>query len=140
MSLYSIYGGYSLAYNALSWADAQRQISLAYHLPTSGEYTLSIRDNALIESVLHVYLTDHDENVVVDLLECEYQFMSQVKESDKRFTIQIIRKIENTDPTTDIGNIDLQNDHTQKIYHQGQLFILHRGKIYNIIGQHVTNK
>ena len=138
MSLYSIYGGYSLAYNALSWTDAEQQISLGYRLPVSGEYTLSIRENALIDSVQHVYLTDHVANVVVDLLDGEYQFISQVKENEDRFTVQIIRGCEKNGTTTAINDIEIHNDCTQKIYHQGQLFIMRKGNIYNTFGQKVT--
>ena len=138
MSLYSIYGGYSLAYNALCWTDAEQQISLGYRLPETGEYTLSMRENALIDSVQHVYLTDHVANVVVDLLDGEYQFISQVKENEDRFTVQIIRGCEKNGTTTAINDIEIHNDCTQKIYHQGQLFIVRKGNIYNTLGQKVT--
>jgi hypothetical protein len=138
MSLYSIYGGYSLAYNALSWTDAEQQISLGYRLPETGEYTLSMRENALIDSVQHVYLTDHVANVVVDLLDGEYQFISQVKENEDRFTIQLIRKDEIDNTITNIDDTEKYNNCTQKLYHQGQLFIMHKGKIYNTLGQKIT--
>ena len=140
MSLYSIYGGYSLAYNALSWTDAEQQISLGYRLPVSGEYTLSIRENALIDSVQHVYLTDHVANVVVDLLDGEYQFISQVKENEDRFTIQLIRKDETDNTITNIDDTEKYNKCTQKLYYQGQLFIMHKGKIYNTLGQKITKQ
>jgi hypothetical protein len=138
MSLYSIYGGYSLAYNALSWTDAEQQISLGYRLPETGEYTLSMRENALIDSVQHVYLTDHVANVVVDLLDGEYQFISQVKENEDRFTIQLIRKDETDNTITNIDDTEKYNKCTQKLYHQGQLFIMHQGNIYNTLGQKIT--
>ncbi len=137
MSLYSIFGGCSLAYNALSWTDAEQQISLGYRLPTIGEYTLSICEDALVDSVQHVYLTDHDANLVVDLLDGEYRFVSQVTENEGRFTIQIIRRSEIDDTTTDIKQIDVNNTCPQKQYYQGQIRILHRGNIYNILGQHI---
>ncbi len=138
MSVYSIYGGHSLAYNALSWTDAEQQIPLGYHLPETGEYRFSIRENASVDGIQHIYLTDNDESIVVDLLDEAYSFMSQVTENEGRFSIQVIRSSEINDTTTDIDNIDVHNDCPQKIYYQGQILILHKGKIYNIMGQNIT--
>ena len=138
MSVYSIYGGHSLAYNALSWTDAEQQIPLGYHLPETGEYRFSIRENASVDGIQHIYLTDNDESIVVDLLDGAYSFMSQVTENEGRFSIQVIRSSEINDTTTDIDNIDVHNDCPQKIYYQGQLFIMHKGKIYNTLGQKIT--
>lgn len=138
MSVYSIYGGHSLAYNALSWTDAEQQIPLGYHLPETGEYRFSIRENASVDGIQHIYLTDNDESIVVDLLDEAYSFMSQVTENEGRFSIQVIRSSEINDTTTDIDNIDVHNDCPQKIYYQGQILILHKGKIYNIMGQNIS--
>ena len=140
MAVYTIYGGYNLAYNALSPDDAKQFIPVGYVAPTAGEYTFSLDDDSDVNEIDHIYLTDYQESVTVDLMEQDYTFMTTSGKNESRFALNATLK-EETDTPTDIDIInsggDLNADAPQKFIYHNKMYIYHRGVIYDATGKRV---
>ena len=140
MSVYTIYGGYNLAYNALSPDDAKQFIPIGYVAPSAGEYTFSLDDNSDVNEIDHIYLTDYQESVTVDLMEQDYIFMTTSGKNESRFAINATLK-EETDTPTDIdiinGGGDLNADAPQKFIYHDKMYILRNGVLYDATGKKV---
>ena len=138
MSVYTIYGGYKLAYNALSPINVSEWIPMGYIAPTAGEYTFRIDDvDKVIDQVAHIYLIDYTTNTVTDLMVDEYQFATLVGTNDTRFAINVIlNSRDNT--TTGLGNIKGDDDQPIKFIYQDKMYIHNNGIIYDATGKQVT--
>ena len=140
MSVYTVYGGYNLAYNALSPDDAKQFIPIGYVAPSAGEYTFSLDDNSDVNEIDHIYLTDYQESVTVDLMEQDYIFMTTSGKNESRFAINATLK-EETDTPTDIdiinGGGDLNADAPQKFIYHDKMYILRNGVLYDATGKKV---
>ena len=140
MSVYTIYGGYNLAYNALSPDDAKQFIPIGYVAPSAGEYTFSLDDDSDVNEIDHIYLTDYQESVTVDLMEQDYTFMTTSGKNESRFAINATLK-EETDTPTDIdiinGGGDLNADAPQKFIYHDKMYILRNGVLYDATGKKV---
>lgn len=138
MSVYTIYGGYKLAYNALSPINASEWIPMGYIAPTAGEYTFRIDDvDKVIDQIAHIYLIDYTTNTVTDLMVDEYQFATLVGTNDTRFAINVIlNSRDNT--TTGLGNIKGYDDQPIKFIYQDKMYIHNNGIIYDATGKQVT--
>ena len=140
MSVYTIYGGYNLAYNAMSPDDAKQFIPIGYVAPSAGEYTFSLDDNSDVNEIDHIYLTDYQESVTVDLMEQDYIFMTTSGKNESRFAINATLK-EETDTPTDIdiinGGGDLDGEKPIKFIYHDKMYIYHRGVIYDATGKKV---
>ena len=138
MSVYTIYNGYNLAYNALSPINAQEQIPIGYVVPDVGEYTFKLDENADVENIEHIYLNDLDMNVITDLLEDEYTFYASEKKNEARFVINVIMRSEQEDDTpTRLEELDINTNHAIKFFYQDKLYILRNGIIYDAMGKQV---
>lgn len=138
MSVYTIYNGYNLAYNALSPINAQEQIPIGYVVPDVGEYTFKLDENADVENIEHIYLNDLDMNVITDLLEDEYTFYASEKKNEARFVINVIMRSEQEDDTpTGLEELDINTNHAIKFFYQDKLYILRNGIIYDAMGKQV---
>ena len=140
MSVYTIYGGYNLAYNALSPDDAKQFIPIGYVAPSAGEYTFSLDDNSDVNEIDHIYLTDYQESVTVDLMEQDYIFMTTSGKNESRFAINATLK-EETDTPTDIdiinGGGDLDGEKPIKFIYHDKMYILRNGVLYDATGKRV---
>ena len=140
MSVYTIFSGYNLAYNALSPDDAKQFIPIGYVAPSAGEYTFSLDDNSDVNEIDHIYLTDYQESVTVDLMEQDYIFMTTSGKNESRFAINATLK-EETDTPTDIdiinGGGDLDGEKPIKFIYHDKMYIYHRGVIYDATGKKV---
>lgn len=140
MSVYTIFGGYNLAYNALSPDDAKQFIPIGYVASSAGEYTFSLDDNSDVNEIDHIYLTDYQESVTVDLMEQDYIFMTTSGKNESRFAINATLK-EETDTPTDIdiinGGGDLDGEKPIKFIYHDKMYIYHRGVIYDATGKKV---
>ena len=140
MSVYTIFGGYNLAYNALSPDDAKQFIPIGYVAPSAGEYTFSLDDNSDVNEIDHIYLTDYQESVTVDLMEQDYIFMTTSGKNESRFAINATLK-EETDTPTDIdiinGGGDLDGEKPIKFIYHDKMYILRNGVLYDATGKKV---
>jgi hypothetical protein len=139
MSVYTIYNGYTLAYNALSPLNAEEQIPVGYIVPANGEYTFDLKEHGDYDQVEHIYLIDREMDAMVDLLEETYDFYAVEKKNNNRFAISVILKSEQSDGdiTTNLGEIDIHNKQPQKFFYDGELYILHDGKVYSATGHEI---
>ena len=140
MSVYTIYGGYKLAYNALSPINASEWIPMGYIAPAAGEYTFRLDDiDKIVEQVEHVYLIDYEANNIVDLMDDEYEFTTDKEQNNNRFAINIVL-IQDKDNTT--TGMDIINGNVAApikfIYHD-KMYIQSGGVIYDGTGKQVTN-
>lgn len=138
MSVYTIYGGYNLAYNALSPTDAEQLIPVGYVVPAAGEYTFQLDDQSNYEQVEHIYLTDYEKSRTVDLLDDAYTFETVKGKNESRFAINVILKEEKVDVTTGIHALETDNEKPQKFIYQDKIYILIKGVIYDATGKKVS--
>lgn len=140
MSVYTIYGGYNLAYNAISPINASEWIPMGYIAPAAGEYTFRLDDiDKIVEQVEHVYLIDYEANNIVDLMDDKYEFTTDKEQNNNRFAINIVL-IQDKDNTT--TGMDIINGNVAApikfIYHD-KMYIQSGGVIYDGTGKQVIN-
>ena len=136
MSVYTIYGGYNLAYNALSPANAEEQIPIGYVVPTVGEYTFALDESSDIEDVEHIYLIDYETSAITDLVTDKYTFTALEQKSDTRFAINVALKSKDN-AATGLDNMNTNGELPTKFIYHDKIFILHHGVIYDATGKRV---
>lgn len=137
-SIYTLCQDKRLAFNAMSFENAQSSpIPLGYRAAEAGEYTINldiIEDASTYENLYEgIVLYDSATESHTNLLYADYTFTTDKIQDDTRFSIQFIPR--NNAPTH-IENIPHYQT-TQKIMLNNQLYIIHNGQIYNIIGQNI---
>ena len=105
-------------------ANNEALVALNLYAPANGEYTLSIeaQDNE------KVYLL-HDGTFVWDLSMSEYPITLN-KGDNTGYSILVRR----ADAPTSVETIDGANNQTEKLIHNGNLYILHNGKVFDAVG------
>ena len=138
MSVYTLTGGYKLAYNALSPNDAKQPIPVGYIANEAGTYTFQLDERSDVNEVEHIWLTDYELDRVTDLTEAAYDFTTIVGRNETRFALTVeLRSGEEI--ATDIGNsIDgIVNDGAVKFIWHDKMYILNQGVIYDSTGKRV---
>lgn len=136
MSVYTIYNGYNLAYNALSPTNAEEQIPIGYVVPTVGEYTFALDESSDIEDVEHIYLIDYETSAITDLVTDIYTFTALEQKSDTRFAINVALKSKDN-AATGLDNMNTNGELPTKFIYHDKIFILHHGVIYDATGKRV---
>ena len=140
MSVYTIYGGHKLAYNALSPINASEWIPLGYIAPHAGEYTFRIDDiGEIMEQVEHVYIIDYETNNIVDLMKDEYQFTTNKEQNNNRFAINVVLIQDKDNTTTGLDIINRNSSTPVKFVYQDKIYIKSGEVIYDGTGKQVTN-
>ena len=140
MSIYTIYNGYTLAYNALSPINASEWIPMGYIAPAAGEYTFSLDDvENIAEQVEHVYIIDYNANNIVDLMDEEYKFTTDKEQNDNRFAINVVLSQDKDNTTTGLDIIQGNNAAPIKFIYHDKIYIQSGGVIYDATGKQVTN-
>ena len=140
MSVYTIYGGYKLAYNALSPINASEWIPMGYIAPAAGEYTFRLDDvEKIVEQVEHVYVIDYDANNIVDLMTDEYKFTTNKEQNDNRFAINVVLIQDKDNTTTGLDIINGNNTAPIKFIYHDKIYIKSGEVIYDGTGKQVTN-
>ena len=142
MAVYTIYGGYNLAYNALSPAEAEQMIPVGYVAPEAGDYNFALDENGDYGQIEHIYLTDFEQSRKVDLLDGGYAFKAEAGKNEKRFAFNIILKKEAPEIITGTDNVDDEEGLPVKFVYRGKMYILNKGVLYDATGKKVkeTNK
>lgn len=140
MSVYTIYGGYNLAYNAISPINASEWIPIGYIAPAAGEYTFRLDDiDKIVEQVEHVYLIDYEANNIVDLMDDEYEFTTDKEQNNNRFAINVVLSQDKDNTTTGLDIIQGNNAAPIKFIYHDKMYIQSGGVIYDATGKQVTN-
>lgn len=137
MSVYTIYGGYNLAYNALSPTEAEELIPVGYVAPAEGEYTFKLDETSDVSEIEHIYLTDYELSKTTDLLNAAYSFSTAAGKNESRFAINVILKAEDPGTLTGLDDVDMNSEQPFKFIHQDKMYILRGGKIYDATGKQV---
>jgi len=138
MSVYTMTGGYKLAYNALSPEDASDTIPVGYIANTTGSYTFSLDEESNVEDVEHIWLTDYELHQTVDLLNSPYDFTTINGRNETRFALTIELKEEQEVPTN-IEDIvpEGEADMPIKFIYRDKMYILSNGIIFDATGKRV---
>ena len=139
LSVYTLTGGYKLAYNALSEEDAKQPIPVGYIADAAGTYTFMLDEIGSLETIDHVWLTDYDLNRVTDLMDFPYAFTTIKGRNETRFALSI-ELTERVDVVTDSGGsvIDEGNTPPMKFIYDDKLYILNHGILYDATGKRVN--
>ena len=139
MAVYTIYGGYNLAYNALSPAEAAQLIPMGYVAPAAGEYTFLLDEQSDYGQIEHIYLTDYEQSRTVDLLDDTYVFTTDAGKNESRFAINVILKEEGSELPTGVDVIggDKDDGIPLKFIREDKIYILRNGIIYDATGKKV---
>ena len=136
MSVYTIYGGYNLAYNALSPDDAAQAIPMGYVANVAGTYTFDLADDGDFNEIEHIWLTDYELERTIDLLNGSYEFTTIQGRNDSRFAISVELK-EIDDTPTDLRDVDDGEGQPLKFIYRDKMYILNNGILYDATGKRV---
>ena len=126
-----------LAYQALAIRSSMQVIPVGYRTPAQGEYTFALNTNTssidlLNEQYEQLVLVDYQTGELTNLLIADYTFYSERVQSDSRFALYAVPR---QNAPTDLPNVLGNGSETQKVLHNGHLYILHNGSVYNGNGQ-----
>ncbi len=126
-----------LAFQALAIRSNMQVIPVGYRTPAQGEYTFRLNEatssiDLLNEQYEQLVLVDYQTGELTNLLISDYTFYSERTQADNRFAIYAVPR-QNT--PTDLPNAIGQDKQAQKIIHNGHLYILRDGNVYNGNGQ-----
>ena len=126
-----------LAYQALAIRSSMQVIPVGYRAPEQGEYTFRLNEatssiDLLNEQYEQLVLVDYQTGELTNLLISDYTFYSERTQADNRFAIYAVPR---QNAPTDLPNAIGQDKEAQKIIHNGHLYILRDGNVYNGNGQ-----
>ena len=126
-----------LAYQALAIRSSMQVIPVGYRAPEQGEYTFRLNEatssiDLLNEQYEQLVLVDYQTGELTNLLIADYTFYSERTQADNRFAIYAVPR---QNAPTDLPNAIGQDKQAQKIIHNGHLYILRDGNVYNGNGQ-----
>ena len=136
MAVYTLTGGYKLAYNALSPDDAEQLIPVGYVANIAGTYTFDLDETSDVSEVEHIWLTDYELSRVVDLIDEVYEFTTSNGRNESRFALSVELKDEQQTPTG-ILNAGADDGRTLKFIWQDKMYIMRNGVIYDATGKQV---
>ena len=134
VNVYAHHNGTECSFDAISYNDAD-SIPVGYAQPEAGYMLIKAIETHLTEDVEHVWLIDNETNTWTDLRYNAYEFQTEAGTFNDRLWISIRRT-----PmiTTDIENEYIgSGDSPMKMIYNGQLYIIHDGKIFNAVGNRV---
>ena len=126
-----------LAFQALAIRSNMQVIPVGYRTPAQGEYTFRLNEatssiDLLNEQYEQLVLVDYQTGELTNLLIADYTFYSERTQADNRFAIYAVPR---QNAPTDLPNAIGQDKQAQKILHNGHLYILRDGNVYNGNGQ-----
>lgn len=126
-----------LAFQALAIRSNMQVIPVGYRAPEQGEYTFRLNEatssiDLLNEQYEQLVLVDYQTGELTNLLISDYTFYSERTQADNRFAIYAVSR---QNAPTDLPNAIGQDKQAQKIIHNGHLYILRDGNVYNGNGQ-----
>ena len=126
-----------LAFQALAIRSNMQVIPVGYRTPEQGEYTFRLNEatssiDLLNEQYEQLVLVDYQTGELTNLLIADYTFYSERTQADNRFAIYAVPR---QNAPTDLPNAIGQDKQAQKIIHNGHLYILRDGNVYNGNGQ-----
>ena len=107
----------------------------------AGTYTFALSEDYPVDQVEAVYLTDTELNRTTNLLHDTYSITTNGRiYTESRFKLQVIVRRSMPQAPTDLENVTGDSRQTRKILINGQLYILHGGKVYDPTGKTMFNR
>lgn len=136
----SVYGGYELAFNALSDESAANIIPLTVFTKNSGEMTFELSrgqgSGALEEVILHDSKLNVNHNLLTN---GKYQVYVNAGETSDRFSLSArVNRKKEPQIATDIFITDAPDGAVRKLLIDGNIYIQRGNKIYDITGKPVV--
>ena len=129
-------GEYRTAFNSLPEMAAALPIQVGYIAPQEGKYEFSLEEGDYSE-IEHVWLTDTEKHITVDLLDGLYEFQTGKGANDTRLELNIILSPKKEDVTTGTDVINTEDKTPLKFLHEDMMFIRYNGVIYDATGKKV---
>ncbi len=136
LKVYTIVEEYRTAFNALPEAAAALPIPIGYIAPQDGKYEFSLAEGDYSE-IEHVWLTDTEESITVDLLDGAYEFHTEKGTKDTRLELNVILSPKKEDTTTGMDAINTEDKSPLKFIYEDKMFIRYNGVIYDATGKKV---
>ena len=137
-SAYTLYNGLKLKYNALSTFLAQVAIPVGYTTREAGEFTFTLDPYINGQDLEHVYLTDYEQEVTVDLVDGAYTFTTEaVTGNETRFAISTVVGEHRAPTGTDLLEQDSGGGGPVKFIYHDRMYILNDNIIYDATGKRV---
>lgn len=136
MAVYTLTGGYKLAYNALSPDDASQPVPVGYVANVVGTYTFDLDETSDVSEVEHIWLTDYELSRVVDLIDDVYEFTTSNGRNESRFALSVELKDEQQTPTG-ILDAEANDGRALKFIYHDKMYIMRNGVIYDATGKKV---
>ncbi len=138
MSVYTLTGGYRLAYNALSYEDAKQPIPVGYISNKDDTYVFHIADDSDVSGIKHIWLTDYELDITVDLLQADYDFTTPAERNETRFAL-VVEMDQNAEIATgNLPEIEADEEQPVKFIYRNNMYIKFRGVIYDSTGKQVS--
>ena len=136
LKVYTMVGEYRTAFNSLPEMAAALPIPVGYIAPQEGMYEFSL-DEGDYSEIEHVWLTDREEQITVDLLDGSYEFQTGKGANDTRLELNVILSPKKEDTTTGTDIINTEDKTPLKFLHEDKMFIRYNGIIYDATGKRV---
>lgn len=136
LKVYTMVGEYRTAFNSLPEMAAALPIQVGYIAPQEGKYEFSLEEGDYSE-IEHVWLTDTEKHITVDLLDGLYEFQTGKGANDTRLELNIILSPKKEDVTTGTDVINTEDKKPLKFLHEDKMFIRYNDVIYDATGKKV---
>ena len=133
MNLYSHHAnGVACAFDALNYTNAD-SIPVGFVQPANGQFMICAEKVQIAEDVEHLWLIDNETQTKTDLLTDVYTFTADKGTYNNRLWISIGRRADV--PTAFPYATELNENSTQKIILNGQMYIIRNGQMYDAVGR-----
>ncbi len=134
--------GSRMAFRAVSDEIAAEQaMQMGVYGEYAGTYTFALSEDYPLDHVEAVYLIDVETGRTTNLLYDTYSFTTSGRVyTESRFKLKVVVHRDAPQTPTNIETVVSGAQQTQKIIYNGQLYILHDGKIYDATGKQLFNR
>ena len=134
--------GSRMAFRAVSDEIAAEQaMQMGVYGEYAGTYTFALSEDYPLDHVEAVYLIDVETGRTTNLLYDTYSFTTSGRVyTESRFKLKVVVHRDAPQTPTNIETVVTGAQQTQKIIYNGQLYILHDGKIYDATGKQLFNR
>lgn len=144
MKVYTIMGGYKIAFNSMPEIRAAQSIPVGYIAPKAGDYIFTLPSYTDFTDIEAILLTDYQEGITTDLIFSDYEFSTAKGQFDERFVLNIILRAPQV--ATDIDDVQSSGLPDVRVMgSNGQIIIggLPQGAdvyIYDMTGKMITHQ
>lgn len=124
-----------LAFAAVPDSLAETRIPLTVYAAAEGEYIFSMIENDYLGRLQYVLLHDTQTGLVTDLLLSDFAANLTQGTNAGRFYLQCVFAAEAPEVSTGVNHIKSENEQAQKIIYNNKVYIIYRGRVYDMTGR-----